>query len=598
MMPLSRNYTTEITESRSKHMHEHRHFQEQSGNMPSPPAHEVEVPVLLCHTCSVCKRMRSAGYHRNHPVVPGKPPTSSPCRKCKKQYKKRGRSRSSFTRIRSCTAEQPCDWPRQSVHIDVEIDRDERRGRQRSRERVYVYRRSPSRARVIRQSSSQTRLGLRAIQQDHPMPRERMNQTRIRVSSLSPHRALRYDWPPPDIVPMRSSRPERQPTTHLNPNLTSRDEVRPPPDIVRTHSYRKVSVSPVRRQSSRIIELSPSPPPLRRRASRIEIRSESVERRRPSISPARVRFRDDRQSETAQARMMAHPQPYRRVVSDCQDQRTSDDVTASIDDMSRSRTSSPSRSILKQPGGYRETLRRQMSMRGSQQSTAVEVGGNRVHFDGPRRADRPPSVERGRRGAAIDRRRWSDEYEHVHDYTRRRYVDDPRPPVKEMDHLRIRRSPSPGQSYEEEIRIDRARGISPSPPRRFEEVRVRHVSPLPPRDHDRTPQPAPSPAPPDRPPIPGVRHVSRAEVPSQARPRSPPPPLRPASEDMTDSDSARSDEITEVRTWRGIDENGKPATFVEERRTTRMLEQGSDRGSQADFRAMSERLMSRSWRDV
>ena len=296
---------------------------------------------------------------------------------------------------------------------------------------------------------------------------------------------------------------------------------------------------------------------------------------------------------------MAHPQPFRRVASDRQNMRTTNDLTASTDDPSRSRADSPGRGILKQPGGYRETPHRQMSMRHSQQSTAVEVGGPRVHFDPSRRDDQAAPVERGRPRYVDDHRRLSDEYEHFHNHTRHRYVDDPRPPVEEMEHLRVRRSSlSPGQSYEEEIRIDRARGISPSPPRQFEEIRVRHVSPLPAREHDRTPRAPPSPTPIERPHIPGVRHVSRAEVPARIRPRSPPPAHRPASEDLTDSDSAHSGEVTEVRTWRGIDEKGKPATFVEERRATRMLEQGSERGSHAEFRGMSERLASRSWRDV
>lgn len=605
MMPLSRNYSTEITESRTNVSEQH-HYQEQSGNIPSPAVLEVDVPVLLCHTCSVCKRMRSAGYHRHHPVVPGKPPVSSPCRRCKRKLKSQGRSRSSFTRIRSCTAEHPCDWPRESVHIDVEIDRDERRGRRRSRERVFVYRRSPSRPRVIRQSSSQTRLGLRVLQQDQRMPRECMNQTRVRVSSLSPHRASRYDgvWPTPDVVPMQASKSERpQHATYTNPNLTSRNEVWPPPDVVRTHSYRRVSDSPLRRQSSRIIELSPSPPPSRRRSSRVEIRSESIERRHRSVSPARVRFREGQQNRAAAARMMAHPQPFRPVVRERQGTRPSDDLTASMDDMPRSRPGSPGRGILKQPGGYRETPRREMSMRDSQQSTAVEVGGSRVHFDSERRDEQAP-VERGRWRHADNVRRLSDEYEHYHNNSRHRYVDeprlqDPRLPVEEMERLRVRRSPqSPEMSYEEEIRIDRARRISPSPPRRFEEIRARHVSPLPARDRDGTPRAPPSPASPERLPISGFRHVSRAELPTQIRPRSPPPVQRPSSEDMTDSDSAYSGEITEVRTWKGIDENGQPATFVEERKMTKMLEQGSEQGSHAEFRPMSERLATRSWRDV
>jgi hypothetical protein len=79
---------------------------------------------------------------------------------------------------------------------------------------------------------------------------------------------------------------------------------------------------------------------------------------------------------------------------------------------------------------------------------------------------------------------------------------------------------------------------------------------------------------------------------------TPPPVPKPAEEDMTDSDSEHSGEITEVRSWRGIDENGQPATFVEERKTVRMLEQGSERGGQSEFRSLSDRVPARSWRDV
>ncbi|KAH7379217.1 hypothetical protein DE146DRAFT_625743 [Phaeosphaeria sp. MPI-PUGE-AT-0046c] len=606
MMPLSRNYQTEILESRTNHMSEQRHFQEHGGNNPSPPVLEVDVPVLLCHTCSVCRRMRSAGYHRNHPVVPGKTPVSSPCRRCKKKIRSRGRSISSFTRVRSCTAEHPCDWPRESVEIDVEIDGGERRGRQRSREKVFIYRRSPSRPRVIRQSSSQTRLGLRVLQHDRGMPREHMNQAKLRVSSLSPHRASRYDgvWLPPDVVPMKPSRPEKpQHMAHMNPNLTSRDEVWPPPDVVRTHAYRRIPVSPLRRQRSRIIELSPSPPPIPRQSSRVEARSEIVERRHRSISPARGRFRDYQQSEAAEARMMAHPHPYRSVAPDRRHMRASDDPTASMDDMSRGRPGSPGRGILKQSGGYRETPRRQMSMRDSQQSTAVEVGGSRVHFDSLKNQQALP-VERGRARHADESRRLNDEYEHYHNYSGQRYVDDAhqhdaRPPVEGMEHLRVRNSlPLPEQNFEEEIHIDRARCISSSPPSTVEEIPIRSVSPLPRHERDRNRYPPPSPGPPERPLIAGFRHVSSAEVPSRIRLRSPRPVQRRASEDMTDSDRAHSGEMTEVRTWKGIDENGQPATYVEERKTTRMLEQGSERGSHAEFRPMSERLASRSLRDV
>jgi hypothetical protein len=68
---------------------------------------------------------------------------------------------------------------------------------------------------------------------------------------------------------------------------------------------------------------------------------------------------------------------------------------------------------------------------------------------------------------------------------------------------------------------------------------------------------------------------------------------------MTDSDSAHSGEVTEVRKWRGVDEDGKPCTFVEER-SVKMLEQGSERGRNDCARLGDgvRRVERRSWRDV
>jgi hypothetical protein len=509
---------------------------------------------------------------------------------------------SNYTRIRSCTAEEPCDWPRESARID--IDHHEHRGRRQSREEIHTYGHSPSRPRVIRQSTSPTRLGLRALQQDHSMPRMLRNKTRTRVSSPSPRRASRYDeiWPPPDVVPIRPSKHEERPATRTDPNLTSRDEVWPPPDVIRTHSYRKAAAGPLRRQSSRIIELSPSPPPSCTHPTRAVYRSNSVERRPRSVSPVRVSFREERQSEDAEARMMSHPRPYRPVLPDQRNfRRTSEDTASSNDYMSRVRQESLGRSILKPPGGERETSRRQTSMRESQQSIAVEVGGPQVHFGTEGRNDRSALSNKNRPRQSDHARRSGDDYEVYHKYSRHRYVDDPPPPppVEEMERLRVRRSSlSPQRSYEEEIRIDHARRISPSPPRRYEEVRVRHVSPLPLRERERTPRPPPAPLSPECLSYSGYRYVSRTRAPSRTRSLTPPPAQRPAEEDVTDSDSAHSGDITEVRSWRGIDENGQPATFVEERKTVRMLEQGSERGGQAELRPLSDRVTARSWKDV
>ncbi|KAF2035964.1 hypothetical protein EK21DRAFT_44080, partial [Setomelanomma holmii] len=380
MVPSSRDFSGEIVESRSKHMSEKYHYQQYG--QPSPGAHapppqveEQTVPVLLCHTCSVCSRMRSAGYHRHNPVVPGKPLVLTPCRRCKNKLQRERRSMSSYTRIRSCTAEDPCDWPRESVRVDIE--QSEQRGRRRDREEVRVYRHSPSRPRIIRQSSSQTRLGLRVLQDQGP-PRMMRAEARIRVSSLSPRRESRYDkiWPPPDVVPTQPSRSgDTVPPPWMNPNITSQDEVWPPPDVVPTHSYRKVAVSPPRRQSSRIIELTPSPPPVRTRSTRVVYRSESRERRPRSPSPVHVKYSEERRVEEAEERVMSHPRPYRSVLPDHRNFIRTSDETSSNDYTARGRPESPSRSILKPPRGDRETSRRRTSMRESQQSTTVEVGG-------------------------------------------------------------------------------------------------------------------------------------------------------------------------------------------------------------------------------
>jgi hypothetical protein len=604
MVPTSRNFSGEIVESRRRSS-EIYHYEQyghppQGAAVPPPQAGISTMPVLLCHTCSVCDQMRSAGYHRNNPVVPGRALVLTPCRRCKKKTKSQQRSRSSFTRVWSCTAQEPCDWPGESVRVDLE--RNDRRGRRHRREEVHVYRHSPSRPRIVRRTSSQIRLGLRAVQHLQDLPRVLRNDTNVRVSSLSPRRASRYDeiWPPPDVVRTTPSQPEVQHVPGSNPNMTSRDEVWPPPDVVPTHPYRKSAPTPLRRQSSRIIELSSSPPPSRRRPERVVYRSESVERRPRSVSPVRVSFRDDRRNEEAEARLMSHPRPYRPVVPDHRSSRVSEETASTSDYMPRGRQDPPGRSILTATAGEHETSRRRMSMHESQQSTRVEVDGHRVHF-GPKLREEPPApAGRGRPLYGDDASRSGEDYTLYHNYARQRVVDDPLPPppIEEMERVRIRRaSVSPCRSYEKDIRIDRARRLSPSPappPRPYEATSTRRLSPLPSRDRERTPQPPRSPLP-ERRPYSGYRHVSREEA--LARPRSftPPPPRRPASDDMTDSDSAHSGEVTEVRSWRGIDENGQPATFVEERKTVQRLEQGSDRG---EFRPLTKKMASRSWRDV
>ncbi|RYN87884.1 hypothetical protein AA0119_g12371 [Alternaria tenuissima] len=188
MVPSSRNMQQDNMESRSQQTSERYHYQRygqsQATAAPPPQVEEVAVPVMLCHTCSHCGQMRSAGFHRSNPVLPGKPMVPTLCRRCEKKLKSSYRSTSRYTHIRKCTADVPCKWPGECVHIDIE--HDERRGRRRSREETYFARYSPSRPRVIRRESSQAYLGLRALQR----PREESRtERRTHTFSLSPRRS-------------------------------------------------------------------------------------------------------------------------------------------------------------------------------------------------------------------------------------------------------------------------------------------------------------------------------------------------------------------------------------------------------------------------
>ncbi|KAF2831659.1 hypothetical protein CC86DRAFT_463498 [Ophiobolus disseminans] len=593
MVP-SRNFAGDIVRSSHEQFHFHQYEQAPPQEAPAPPQDQT-VPVLLCHTCSVCNQMRSAGYHRHNPVVPGKPLVLTPCRKCKKKIKSQRRSMSSFTRVRSCTADVPCDWPSEDVQIDIEYA--EHRGRARSRDVVYVYMRSPSRPHVVRQSSSQTRLGLRVLQQDPKSPYE-SRTTRVRVSSLSPRRASRYGelHPVPDVVRPKQPKQDDQRPPPTNPNHISTGEPWPIPDGIHAHLHRKAEMNAPRRPSSRIEELDHSPP-THTRTTRVEYRTESVERRR-NVSPARVSFREEKRDDGAEARMRAHPQAFRAV---CPEQRNfRADESTTVEQLYRGRThrqNSPGRGILKSPA--REETPRRRHMRDSQQSTAVEVGGAKVHWGSHRKEEQPAPDDRGRQRPADDAPRFGDDFELYHNFTRRRYVDDPEPapPVEEFERVRIRRrSPSPGQ-FREDIRIDRARNISPPPQRPAQDVRIHNTTPQPHRERERVVRPPPSP---ERPAHMTFRHVSRDRFVARARSVTPPPARKPASDDMTDSESAHSGELLETRTFRDFDENGKPAIFVEERRRVRMLEQGSETGGRKEFRMLNERApqMQKSWREV
>lgn len=561
MAPTQRNVSS-MAHSSDKRVDEHFSYHYQTSTEVPPQVEEQTVPVLLCHTCSVCGQMRSAGYHRNHPVIPGKPIITTPCRKCKKRTKSTHRSRAtSYTRVRTCTADEPCDWPREPIQVD--IDHSDRRGRRRSRDEIYAsWKTDHLRPRIIKEGSSRANIGLRTLQRSPP--RSYGNTTRVRVSSLSPGRS-RYNrvWPPPDVVRMDTLRPNE-------PHPAS-DEVWPPPDVVRTHSYRKQSPP---RSSPRIVELSPSPPPAHSRTSRVSYREVSEERR-PRSPLCRSKSR---------IRIQSHSRPYRTVIPDHRVFSTSEETSTND-----AGSETISRGILKPADmTYETSYRRRTSLRDSQQSTNVEVGGPRVQFASERSKEPHPN-DRPDDG----------KFEAYHRYEARRYVDEPAsPPIDRMERLHIRRSSPSSQPHYDEISIDRARRISPSPSRRYEEVRVRHisVSPPPPRKHEARPPPSPPSF--EQPRSLGYRHVSHAKTIERARSVTPPPSRKQISseDDVTDSEDDDGGHLIEVRSWKGIDENGRPATFVEERRNVRMVDQGSVSGS--EFRPLSERLAARSWREA
>lgn len=311
MAPAYRD-AQEVVRSTSRHRSEEYHYDRlnQSQSAQAPPV-EVVVQVMLCHTCSHCGKMRSAGFHRNNPVLPGKTLVSTPCRRCKKKLEGY-RSSSRYTRIRKCYADEPCNWPREPSRAHV--DHDEDRGRRRTRSEYYVERHLPSRPRVIRRESSQAYLGLRALQRSPTRERS------IRTSSSTPPSSRRASnvWPPPDIVRLEPSHKDRvypAPPEPLPNRASKSDEVWPPPDIVRTQPCIQVEKRPLHHQSSRIIELSRSPLPSRPRSARTVYRDETPERqaRSPSISPVRVASRKEGRTKKVEARATSHHQSYRTV---------------------------------------------------------------------------------------------------------------------------------------------------------------------------------------------------------------------------------------------------------------------------------------------
>ncbi|KAF2187092.1 hypothetical protein K469DRAFT_749468 [Zopfia rhizophila CBS 207.26] len=515
----SRSRRQEIEHVKTKEKYWHYEYEYPPGPaVSSPPGPDLPLPphppsaVLLCHTCSECGRMRSAGYHREYPVVPGQPLIAGVCRRCKKKQKKEDSKEmhctKKYTHIRSCTADEPCDFPNRGIHIRINNMgcEDAHRGRRRSRShsddiRVVRRVRSASRGNSFDRSHSRTRIGLRLLQ-DSPSPPRVIRKRPI----------IRYRSPTPSCEAIRSS------TTRIIQRSAS---VSPPP-----RAYRPRSISPL---------------PYRRR--------------------------QEQHSSDAEKRVASYPMPYscQPVLPDHRAFYNEASPSASPSSQSRvssqndRRSPSQTRGILKPSGHVRETAhRRRMSLHRSAESTMVEVGGPRVQFAADTRGTKQAAestdtwkkeARSGRYGG--DGQMSNEDYDY--NYYQRRDVEGgyqyhraPSPPAMDIERLSIRTvSPPPRGRTPNRSSTPYPNSYDPAHSPSSSRTHSTYIYLHPPANSDRAPPPAP-----------------------------PTPRLRSRSyEDETESgsestrESAGQREVVDVRSWRDVDENGERVRFVEERRT-------------------------------
>ncbi|KAF2463005.1 uncharacterized protein BDR25DRAFT_385205 [Lindgomyces ingoldianus] len=542
-VPAAGSVASEVYEhrrSRDRYYHCSWDYRPERAASPSPPPQPAlapvpvpTVPVLFCHTCSECGRIRSAGFHRENPIIPGKPVVPGVCRRCEKKENKKSEENDcvkKVTHIRSCTVdppEEPCDWPSRSRSVHIQIGRNERRGRQRSRSRsssedIHIVSRARSHDKprpVIRRSESHTRLGLRLIEDVIPeppsSPRRARKGSTLRVASVSP---------------VRNSARARVKVTHRN-----------------------VSHSPPR------TEYKP--------------RSISVEER----------------STSAERRIASHPMAYRAVLPD---QRAFfDGASTAVSHTSYPQTSSqlagqspPSQAqpILKPPNMSQETIHgRVASVCRSQESTMVEVGGPRVQFTPSTRAwSTKPMAGKGTAGTTTpNTAHWSNiattgaNTTNASGWSNNTTAGSGAEGWKsrERRHGGGSHSSEDHEHYHRRVRSGYRHYEPPSlPSRSLEEVHVRHAPPpLPCRAS--TPHPN-APTASERPP--SLHSWSRAQTPFDGGLTPGPSETKDRDRDrdwdevtVSDTTSQKSAEVEILRKWKGVDERGHPCTFVEERMT-------------------------------
>ncbi|KAJ4287181.1 hypothetical protein N0V90_012579 [Kalmusia sp. IMI 367209] len=458
-------------------------------SMPSPPPANAVVPepdvppLALCHVCSQCGALRSSGYHRHHPIIPGHLLISTPCRRCKKKARKEKERKDKEKAKREEATKEPSKRT-----ITIEIDDSERRGRTRARDVYEVYRSPSPRPRVVYRSASRANIG-------------------IRGSTGVEYRVLREASP------------------------------------------------------------EPSPPPVLRRRTRSEVRFSSVS---PPPGDVRIQYRRDvvhgrprSPSPDAKARLDSHPTPYRSVTPTYPGYYPEEPVTP---------RTVPPRSILKTPSQFYEPQVRH-TVEPSYDSMQPEVGGNRVLFGRERREAEHVREHHmqcvkceGNECVCDDDYLYSRRHQHR---WQRGHVEElppsPEPPVQKFGKLYVREESPPRRAYEEV----RFRHVTPDSAYKVEKWRehTRRQSPPPSDERGRARNARADPARASSP----LRNCPRLrEVVQKVKrrfSRSPPPPPISKEEDLDDATDSGSDASGEPYwvEYRGVDENGRPATYIEKR---------------------------------
>ncbi|KAF9735950.1 hypothetical protein PMIN01_05865 [Paraphaeosphaeria minitans] len=232
--------------------------------VPSPQLPGKEVfpppnvpPLALCHVCSVCGQMRSAGYHRHHPIIPGQALISTSCRRCKKRARK--------TKERREKERQRQEEKEASSTITIQIDDGDRRGRTRGREYHRCHSLSPERG--VYRSTVRANVGPRrstrveyrtsreiSSERSPPATLRRRTRSEVRFSPVSPpaddvrvryRRGEEYERqrsPSPDArsrlaahpTPFRTFTPANMPGYY--PEETQSPPPEPPRGILKTRS--------------------------------------------------------------------------------------------------------------------------------------------------------------------------------------------------------------------------------------------------------------------------------------------------------------------------------------------------------------------------